>query len=179
MADLLDGFTDLGNGKIELIHEIGHVGERAYALVRQVLTYVRAVADGPSRRERVELSEVAEALFALIDPRGRHALAVRDITLLTYADALEFALTNVLRALLDTSDRMTLEVTGRQLAGDEVALVVRCESGRPQVPLVAAALSDVPRVLKAKRGRLTITSTDDGQEVEIALPGRLLDWQGE
>lgn len=173
--DLRRDFTDLGNGKVDLIDQIAALGDQAYDFLRQVLTYTRAVAEMPARPERVSLQMMCHPLFALMDPDDRHVLTAQSQDVLVERRVAEFALREILGRVLSQDGRVSVTVGAHPAGGGQIAIGIACDHPAPCAASAVADMPDLDRVLRTRGGSLECEATGDGSLCRVTLPGRVFD----
>lgn len=169
-------FKDLGNGKLSMIEEMGRLGEEAYGLVRQVLSYTRAVAAGPVQLERVDFSEFCETLFATFDPDAQHRLFAEERQIFVEPAVLWFVLHELLTEGL--ADGMLHDFSVRCTRSDNAMLkvAVGCsapvpEDMRPQ----DCAFPEIESVLRSRGGKFVPEFDAGTRQCSFLIPGRVIE----
>ncbi|MEP4197799.1 MAG: PAS domain-containing sensor histidine kinase [Aliishimia sp.] len=189
LADLLrDGFSDLGDGKIELIDMIEDVATKAADLITDILAHAQAVTS-VAGQETFDLSELCNDIFLTLDPIKRHSLKVANQTLTTDKVALQIVLRNLcdnaikhcgrhnvaLNVLVQSSGSNTLEFTvsdnGQGFQDPAITFLdggeLRMESG--------FGLLGVRRLIESRGGTIAAQNlpNDGGGIVRFSLSGEI------
>ena len=169
-------FTDLGNGKLQLIEEIGRLGDEAYDLVRQVLTYTRAVASRPVTPERIDLADFCETLFATFDPDAQHRLVAQRHDIVVEQAVLWFVLHELLTTGLAEPGTHEFSVVCRQDPVGMLRIGVSCSAPVPEDATPEdCEFPEIETVLKSRGGRF-IPEFDGGRRsCSFVLPGRVIE----
>ena len=118
IAEMLrEDFVDHGDGKLELIDMLEGVGVTASCLITDVLEYARA-SSVEQRLSRVDLAQLCNDIFAVLDPQGLHELTGGQGTFDTDGVALQIVLRNLVENAIKHSGR------------DRISLQVDCEGGK-------------------------------------------------
>ena len=174
VEELKDGFTDLGNGKLQLIDEIGRLGADAYELVRQVLVHTRASTAQPLAPDRVELEEFCETLFATFDPEAKHRLVAERSSILVEQAVLWFVLHELLSKALASDGCHAFAVGARPDGQGLLRVTVRCSASSAGDVGAEEDFTEIERVLRSRGGKLIHEEAAAGRQCSFTLPGRSL-----
>ncbi|MGQ7848215.1 ATP-binding protein [Granulosicoccus sp. 3-233] len=185
---LQDGFTDLGDGKLQVIQKLDQVANQALVLISDVLDHAEATGATESV-ERFELDVLCRDILIMLDPTGRHVVTIDSRSV--HAD--KTATQIVLRNLIDNAIKhnagkpIALHVSATTLyegffqitvSDDGVGFdesTVRFLNGAEQRPGNGYGLLGIRSLLKSRGGSLNAEAPMSGRGavVRFALPGTL------
>ena len=106
---LREDFTDLGDGKLELIDRLETVGVKATDLISEVLAYARATTIS-ERRRPFDFGELCSDIFSVLDPQEEHSLSGTSVRLEADDVALQIILRNLVDNAIKHAGRSPVEV---------------------------------------------------------------------
>jgi len=96
IADMmLDDFVDHGDGKIEMIHMLDEIGERASKTIHDLLMYSQSQSIVETNAS-CSLSEIRDHISAVLNPQGHHTILFNEATCTTDLVALRVILQNLI-----------------------------------------------------------------------------------
>ncbi len=185
---LQDGFTDLGDGKLQVIQKLGEVANQALTLISDVLNHAEATGATESI-EQFELGALCEDILAMLDPTGRHRVNIDSRSLHADKTATQIVLRNLIdNAIKHNADKpISLHVSAAKLyqgffqitvSDDGVGLddsTVRFLNGADQRLGNGYGLLGIRNLLNSRGGSMNAEEPVSGQgaTVRFALPGTL------
>ena len=191
LVDLvLDGFSDLGDGKIEMIKMLGEIATQSADLINDVLAYAHATSATPSHQQ-FDLGALCNSLQQVLNPSNLHSVSWPNVAIKTDETALQIILRNLIDNAIkhcgaqcceiQVSVRQSLEgwleiaIADNGTGFSEPAKVFlnskkfRVDSGY--------GLFGIKRLIAARGGSIRAENKSDGRgaRVIVTLPGTVMD----
>lgn len=186
-----EDFQDLGDGKLDMLTLICDIGERAHVLTNDVIAHTRATQAHPEMIEGVDLCEVANDVFATIDPLRKHMLSSAPVILETDKIALQITLRNLLDNAVrhGGTEKIEIAVAVETTASEGALKFTVTDNGNgfeaPATVFLSGGdfhsgssfgLLGVRRLIEARGGEIIARPPQNGSgsEVSFSLPGWIL-----
>ena len=195
LADMLrEDFTDLGDGKIEMIGTLEQVVERAAGLISDVLRSVQThnLSEGVSE---FDLQEVCEDIRIVLDPMGQHKWTLPKMRVLGDEVVFQLVLRNLLDNALKHADRRRISIAVDSYVAEEgqVSVVVRDDGAGFSNPALVFldtgelrtdsgfGLYGVRRLILRRGGTIRVETPVDGvgAQVTFTLPADVVSEQAQ
>ncbi|MCB2056151.1 MAG: PAS domain-containing sensor histidine kinase [Geminicoccaceae bacterium] len=185
---LREDFTDLGNGKVELLEKLAALSEKASLLIDDVLSYAQC-SRATENDDAFDVGHLLADLVAILDPDGRHDVVFPEGELRSDPLALQIILRNLLDNSFKHAGRAHLHCTIDLVASSPGWLTFTvADDGQGFADSAGAfgrlterqycrgfGLAGVKRLVEARGGRIALVQTDAGAGavVRFTFPGHL------
>jgi signal transduction histidine kinase len=187
LADMLrEDFTDLGDGKLQLIDLLEDVALKATSLISDVLAHAQATK---ARQEFIafEFGALCREITDIIDPLSKHNIKVSEGFIVGDKTAYQIILRNLLDNAIKHGGRDELEISILLSEGCEKMIeVVVSDNGKgfdnPGIAFLSGGklrvdtgfgLLGIKRMIKSRGGDISaeVPDTGTGSQISFTLPG--------
>lgn len=186
---LREGFTDLGDGKLELIDMLESVASKAMTLITDLLSNATTLQAGESLSE-FELTPICEDLLSMLDPASHCEAKIENCRIAGDQTATQIVLRNLIDNALKHgySDTLRLSIRAEADENDRFAICIQDNGAGFKDPAKVFldggklrsnsgfGLWGIRRLVKARGGSISVANVDDGAGaiIRFTMPGKLL-----
>jgi len=187
---VLDGFSDLGDGKRDMIEACGDVARTSLKSLGDLMARVGEDGSDDVPPDRVDLSRLCRDLTAIADPAGRLAITSPEALVETDEVVLQVSLRNLMdNAARYTRGRIDIGLAEDRAQGTLMLTVAddgpgfskdadplgRALQARTDLSARGFGLGAVIRLLASRGGKLDhLRRPGPGATMQVTLPGRIL-----
>lgn len=190
IADMLrEDFTDLGDGKLDLISLMEDVALKATNLISDVLSHAQATK-APDEVVSFQFGELCQEICDILDPLGNHSIEFEDAYIVGDKTAYQIVLRNLLDNAIKHGAKRNLivDITLVPATAEMIEVTVR-DNGKgfenPGIAFLSGGkmrtdsgfgLLGIKRMVLARNGRINASTPDvgHGSEISFTLPGNFL-----
>ncbi|OED42701.1 hypothetical protein AB833_05595 [Chromatiales bacterium (ex Bugula neritina AB1)] len=185
---LLDGFVDLGDGKLALVNMLKLVSSATQSLIGNIVDFTQTSKAAESV-ERFQLLTVCREIFSILDPADNHRFDCDHVVLFGDKIATQITLRNLIdNAIKHNADKKIHVSVSAGAIADNVFEVVVSDDGqglrnpedlfsqKPPTKIDSGyGLYAVSRLIRSRGGQISASqkATGSGVEVRFSLPGRV------
>jgi len=187
----LEGFSDMGDDKLEMIEMTQEIAEKALGYVEDILGYARALKQHEELPVPVDLLHLSNDIAALVDPEARLTIAKPALWVQCEVIVLQMILRNLaenavryahskVAITVEAEQAGTLTFTvaddGDGFEGGEASFAKRIALAKKNSGTRGFGLSAVAHVIQTRGGRLWLGKPDVDlrTRVRFTLPGQII-----